>query len=149
MAKNIKHLDTMAVLLDSKFKGPFGFRFGWDGLLGLIPGLGDMVANLMATYIIVQATWSGYPTSVITRMFLNLVIDNGLDAIPIIGNIFDFFFKSNLRNIRLIQEYEANPIQVERRSHFMNVLIIGGILAFVGGMIFLSIFMVYKLISML
>lgn len=147
MAKDIKHLDKMAIVLDSKFRGPFGFRFGWDGLLGLIPGLGDIITNLMATYIIMQATWKGYPTSIITRMFLNLVADNAIDAIPIVGNIFDFFFKSNLRNIRLLQEYQVNPTQTERRSHYTNILIITLMLAFLGGMIFLSVLVLYKLIE--
>lgn len=146
MAKDIKHLDSLADLLDARFRGPFGFRFGLDGLIGLVPGLGDIVTNLMATYIIMQATWKGYPTSVITRMFLNLVLDNFLDAIPIVGNIFDFFFKSNLRNIRLIQEYQANPIATERRSKYWSIAIIAGILLFVGGMLVVSVVVTYKLI---
>lgn len=149
MAKDIKHLRTMAEFLDSRFRGPFGFRFGFDGLLGLIPGLGDIVTNMMATYIILQATWKGYPTSVITRMFLNLVIDNALDSIPLVGTIFDFFFKSNLRNIRLIEEYQANPSLTERRSRYWSFLLILAVIIFTGAMIFLSLLVTYKLIQWL
>ncbi len=146
MAQDIKHLNSLADLLDARFRGPFGFRFGLDGLIGLVPGLGDIVTNLMATYIIMQATWKGYPSSVITRMFLNLVFDNLLDAIPIIGNIFDFFFKSNLRNIRLIQEYQANPVATERRSRYWSMAIIAGILLFVSAMVVLSVMVTYRVI---
>lgn len=106
----------MADLLDTKFRGPFGWRFGWDGILGLIPGFGDAATNIMAAYIILRATWMGYPAGVLIRMFMNFVIDNLLDAVPLLGNVVDFFFKANTRNIKLMHAYEFDPERTRRRS---------------------------------
>ena len=142
---NIKNLNSIADLLDTRFKGPFGFRFGLDGLLGLIPGLGDIITNLMATYIILSATWQGYPSSVIMRMFMNLCVDNALDAIPLIGPLFDFVFKSNMRNIRLMEAYEANPQQVTKRSFYLNIFIISGIVLFTLAMVAVSLWATSKI----
>lgn len=112
---NVKDLRALATFLDSNFK-VLGFRFGWDGLLGLIPGLGDLVTSILAFYIIARAAVLGCPPSVLARMGINVLIDNVFDAIPLLGNIFDFIWKSNNRNLALIDNYLAKPTETVRGS---------------------------------
>ncbi len=143
-AENDAELKTLADVLDTRFRGPFGFRFGLDGLLGLIPGLGDVITNVMGAYIIIKATWLGYPGSVIARMFLNFCFDNLLESIPVVGNIIDFFFKSNSRNVRLMQAYQREPQLIQRRSFYWTLIVVI-LLVFVTGVLILgSAFLTYK-----
>lgn len=103
-----QNLRYVASLLDSRFQ-IFGVRFGWDAVLGLIPGAGDLATNLAAFYIMVQASALGAPASVILRMGLNLLIDNLFDSIPVVGNLADIFWRANNRNVALLERYMANP----------------------------------------
>ncbi len=104
-----QELQRLAVILDSQFLLPFGWRIGWDGILGLIPGIGDAATNLLSFYILYRAAMIGCPPSVILRMGLNVMIDNLLDTLPILGNIFDFMWKSNLKNVDLMEAYLSQP----------------------------------------
>jgi hypothetical protein len=93
-----------------------GFRFGWDGLIGLIPVVGDLFTNLLAAFILFRAAMAGYPPALIARMFLNLVFDNLIGAIPFAGDVADFFFRANTRNIQLMRAYNLDPDRARRRS---------------------------------
>ena len=137
-------IDTLADLLDTKFKGPFGWRFGLDGLLGLIPGAGDLLTNIFSGYIIAQAVIQGYPLSVIARMGLNLLFENLVDAIPLLGNIFDFFWKANSKNVELMRRYQQDPTKVKRRSAFLTSVILTGVLLFVLGVTAVSVMVLVR-----
>lgn len=119
-------------LLDSSIPLPGGFRIGLDGIIGLIPGIGDAASSLLSTMILYQAYQRGIPRLVLFRMILNLLIDTTIGAIPVLGDLFDFYWKANLKNARLIEAYEANPKGVRRRSAiaaaavFMCVLLVLG-----------------------
>ena len=104
-----KELRRLSEFLDSEFHLPFGWRIGWDGIIGLIPGFGDAATNLMSFYILYRAAMMGCPPSVVLRMGLNILIDNLVDTIPILGNIFDFMWKSNLKNVQLMEQYLEQP----------------------------------------
>jgi len=116
------HLRRLAELLDSKFRLPGGFKIGWDGILGLIPGVGDLATSAVSLYIMVQAAMLGAPPAILARMGLNLVIDNVLDFVPVIGNLFDFVWKANLKNINLLDDYLQNPTRTVRRSKWAIAL---------------------------
>ncbi len=105
----MQDLKRLAELMDSKYRGPFGFRFGWDGLIGLFPVVGNIVTTCVSLYIIIRAAFLGCPPVVIARMGLNLLIDNIFDWVPILGNIFDFMWRANNKNISLLEAYLANP----------------------------------------
>ncbi len=105
----MQDLKRLAELMDSKYRGPFGFRFGWDGLIGLFPVVGNIVTTCVSLYIIIRAAFLGCPPIVIARMGLNLLIDNIFDWVPILGNIFDFMWRANNKNISLLEDYLANP----------------------------------------
>lgn len=111
-------LKKLAEFLDSKFRLPGGFRIGWDGILGFIPGIGDLVTNLISFYIIVRAAMIGCSPSVILHMGLNVLLDNLFDMIPILGNIFDIIWKSNTRNMALVEKFQLDPASTRRSSRW-------------------------------
>ncbi len=103
--------DAIAKLLDSAFVIPgTSIRMGLDPLIGLIPGIGDVISNLIGTSLLFLATRLGVPRIVIFRMALNIFINMALGIIPGIGDLFSVWFKSNIRNSPLLRRYcQAHP----------------------------------------
>lgn len=96
----------LADLLDSRWRIPgTPWRFGIDAVAGLIPGAGDLVAGLSGVYIVGAAARAGVPKTVLVRMIGNIALDTIVGSIPILGGIFDIFFKSNQRNLRLFAKH--------------------------------------------
>lgn len=121
----LKRLQSLATLMDSQFQGPFGFRFGLDGLLGLIPVFGDLVTTLASIYILIQAAQMGCTPSTLIRMAVNIAVESIIDMIPVLGSIFDFIWKANNKNISLLERHVQNPRAVTVQSRiFIGVLII-------------------------
>lgn len=106
---HLRHLTRYAViakLLDAQFRVPFTrWRFGLDGLLGLAPGAGDVATAIMGAYGLVVAYKLGAPASIHARMALNLLLDAAVGSVPIAGDFFDFAFKANIRNHRLLTKW--------------------------------------------
>lgn len=101
----LRRLERFADLLDSRFRVPgTDLRFGLDGLVGLIPGIGDTVTAIGGFFIIQQARALGVRRRTIARMVGNLMVDAVVGAVPVVGDAFDFAWKSNLRNIRLLHD---------------------------------------------
>ena len=100
----LERLAHLARTLDSRFRIPgTDFRIGLDGLIGLIPGIGDTLAALPSAYLIVRGHQLGARRSTLGRMALNTGIDYVIGTIPLVGDIFDIGFKGNLRNIDLLR----------------------------------------------
>ncbi len=99
-------IDQLARLLDAQFRIPgTGMRFGLDSLIGLIPGIGDAITGGVGLYIVHRARQEGAPWHLVLRMLWNLLVDTVLGAIPLVGDIFDFAFRANLKNAQLLQKY--------------------------------------------
>lgn len=97
-------LRAVAQLLDSAFVVPgTSYRVGLDPLLGLIPGLGDLISPLFTIGMLVQARGLGVPKVVQARMLINVAIDTLVGVIPVVGDLFDFAWKSNEKNLALIE----------------------------------------------
>ena len=97
-------LDQLADWLDSRYQIPgTSIRFGWDSILGLIPGIGDTAALLPALYLIATGYKRGASTGTLVRMGVNTGLDYFVGGIPVLGDIFDLFFKANRRNIALLK----------------------------------------------
>jgi len=93
-------------ILDDAFGIPgTKFRFGWDPILGLIPGLGDVVTGLASIFLLFQAFHFQVPNIVKARMVLNVLIDVIVGAIPLIGDVFDFAWKSTSMNLVLLEKH--------------------------------------------
>lgn len=125
--------------LDNSIRLPGGFRIGVDGLLGLIPGVGDAIGGLLSGMIIYHAHQKGVPLLIKLRMLINILIDSSLGAIPIIGDIFDFVWKSNQRNADLMAAYQQRPEQVKRRSLVENLIFFTLLIVILAGTIWLAI----------
>lgn len=104
-----RRLERYAWLLDSSLRLPGGFRIGVDGLIGLVPGIGDAAGALLSSYIIAEAVRMKAPRWVILRMALNVALETVVGAIPVLGDLFDFVYKANQKNVALLQDYEAHP----------------------------------------
>lgn len=105
--KQVPHeVDSISRLMDSKFTIPgTNFRFGVDPILSLIPGIGDLISFLISGGLIAIIGKHGASRKVIILMSLNAFIDAVFGSIPIIGGIFDFFFKANDRNVKLLRKH--------------------------------------------
>ena len=119
--------------MDSKFTGPFGFKFGLDGIIGLVPVFGDLITTGISLYILFQAVILGCSPSTIVRMGLNILIENLVDVIPGVGIVFDFIWKSNNKNIEIIEQQLTSPRAVTVKSR-----LILGFVAFVLLTIFIA-----------
>ena len=96
----------MAWLLDSAFPVPgTRWRIGLDGLLGLLPVAGDTVGLLLALWLVVEAWRLGVPFGVVLRMLLNVLLDALVGSVPVAGDVFDFAFKANERNLALLERH--------------------------------------------
>ena len=105
-----ENLDLLAHVLDDWFRVPgTSIRFGLDGIIGLIPGLGDVLAGLASCLIIVAAWFRGVPYVGLVRMVVNLGIDVLVGAIPIFGDAFDIAWKANRRNYALMTRHLRQP----------------------------------------
>lgn len=106
----LDRLDRLAHGMDSRFRVPgTSIRFGWDPLLGLVPGLGDVAALAPAAYIWLEGHRMGAPLPVKARMAVNIGIDLVVGAVPVIGDLFDVGFKANRRNVALLRDHFGVP----------------------------------------
>ena len=103
-------LDRLASLLDDGFAVPgTSLRFGLDPIIGLIPGIGDLLGGL-ASFLFVFAGWQrGLPQVTMLRMVVNIAIDSLGGTLPLIGDAFDVYWKSNRMNFELLQRHALAP----------------------------------------
>ncbi len=105
-SERIARLDKLATLLDVAFRIPFtNFRFGVDGLIGLAPGLGDVVTTGLSLWIVHEAYRLGVPKPVLVRMLGNVAVDGLIGAVPVAGDVFDVLWRANRRNVRILREH--------------------------------------------
>lgn len=109
METHFKTAQNLAKLLDNEFK-VFGFRVGLDPIIGLIPWIGDFLSFGLSLYIL----WISYqlrlPSGKLAIMIRNIVFDLVLGLIPVVGDIGDFFFRANKRNMDILQRYYSSPV---------------------------------------
>lgn len=119
--------EFLAKILDTTVKIPgTPFYVGLDPLLGLIPGIGDMIANLIGTIILILAARLRVPQIVITRMSVNLLINGTVGAIPILGDLFSIWFRSHARNAELLRRAATQPYEETQQAKlYIAVIIIG------------------------
>jgi hypothetical protein len=142
--------DILAKMLDMTVKIPgTSLYLGLDPLIGLIPGIGDALANLIGTIILGLATRLRVPRIVLARMSLNLLINGTVGAIPIAGDLFSVWFRSHARNAVLLREAAMKPDRETQPDWFYVGGIVGGTAALVLLAIVFMIWFVAKLWVML
>ena len=120
----------LAELLDQRFTIPgTSIRFGLDPLIGLIPGIGDTLANLAGSAILFIGAKFNLPKVVLLRMALNIALNTLIGAIPFVGDLFSIWFRSNVRNVQLLERYAGEHRQRAAPSDWLFVFaVIGGLL---------------------
>ena len=133
----LAHARTLARLLDSAARVPgTGIRFGADAVLGLIPGLGDVAGAALAGYLVILAHRLGAPRSVVLRMLGNVAVDTLAGTVPLVGDLFDVAFKSNTRNLALLEHAVERPAATKRTSRLVVAgTLLGLVLLVAGGLV--------------
>lgn len=100
--KTIRSLETLASILDNRFQIPgTNIKFGIDALVGLVPGIGDIIGSIFSFYIVYMTAKLGVRKRTLFKMFANITIDSIVGAVPILGDLFDVAWKSNKKNVQL------------------------------------------------
>ena len=142
--------DMLAKVLDTTIKIPgTSWYTGLDPLLGLIPGIGDVIANLIGTVILGLATRLQLPRIVLARMSLNLLINGTVGAVPIVGDLFSVWFRSHTRNAALLREAAMRPDRETAVDWLYVSGIIGGTVATLLLAIAFVVWLVFKLWTMI
>jgi hypothetical protein len=104
--QRLARLDAMAKLLDVAFILPgTNIRYGIDGIIGLIPVVGDIIATALSLWLVREARALGAPWYVTARMLGNVAIQGVVGAVPVAGDAFDVLFRANMRNARLLRRW--------------------------------------------
>jgi hypothetical protein len=112
-AARLARIDALATLLDSALAIPgTNVRFGVDAIVGLIPGVGDLITALVSLYIVHEARQLGAPTHLLLRMVGNIALDGVVGAAPLVGDVFDVMWRANRRNVALLHDH------LRRRGEF-------------------------------
>jgi hypothetical protein len=112
-----ENLDLLSHLLDDWFRIPgTSIRFGLDGIVGFIPGVGDALGGIASCIIIIAAWVRGVSYVTLARMLANWGIEVLLGTVPVLGNLFDIGWKANRRNYALLTGSLADPQGTKRRS---------------------------------
>lgn len=139
-------IDRLAWYLDQAFPVPgTRYRVGWDAIIGLFPGIGETIMLfLQAGIVIASVARYEVPAIVAVRMIVNVLIDSVIGSIPLLGDLFDFFFKANTKNIALLNQVRAQRqagVKVSKARHWGFVLVVAlillGVIAGVLTLIFL------------
>jgi len=109
--QRLARLDALAKLLDVAFILPgTNIRYGIDGLIGLIPVVGDIITTAISLWLVREARALGAPWHVTSRMLANVALDGVVGMVPLAGDAFDVMFRANVRNVRLLRRWmEKQP----------------------------------------
>jgi hypothetical protein len=141
----------IAWLLDDFIRIPgTNFRIGLDPIIGLIPGIGDGSTTVAASVILLHGLRAGVPRVVLARMAINVLINSIGGAIPGLGDVFTAFFKSNRRNVVLLERHAGSARRVSTTGDWIFVgALIGGILLVAVAVSVATVFVTYKLFKLL
>jgi len=125
----IADVEALARWLDYAFVLPGGFRYGLSGIIGLIPGIADILDAILSVYIVGRALQLGVPRVTITRMVLNVGIETVAGAVPFMGALFDTVFKANRRNYQLLRTHLYEPGRQTKKDWVF--VIVAAVLVFI------------------
>jgi hypothetical protein len=126
-----ERLDRLSWLMDELITVPgLGWRFGLDAIVGLIPGFGDTATTLVSFYILASAVRYRVPKVTLLRMGLNIGIDYVVGSLPLVGDIFDAWWKSNQMNVELLSKRATVSPSDARKGKLSDWLFVGLIILF-------------------
>lgn len=128
LPRDLVALRRFAFLMDEAFVIPgTKFRVGLDALVGLIPGVGDVIGAVMSAWIIVGGVRHRVPARIVFRMILNVAVDLLFGSVPVAGDVFDFMFEENVMNMRLLEKHRdrRKPPRAPGQMVFFAFLVMG------------------------
>ena len=129
--ERLRWVERIARLMDSQFRLPgTSFRFGLDPLLGLVPVVGDLSSLAGSVALLMTMLRHGASGAVVVRMAFNILLDTVIGAIPLLGNIFDFAYKSNERNVALLRRHYAEGRHTGSGKGLVALLLLGFLVVF-------------------
>jgi hypothetical protein len=148
----VESIERLGWLMDDLIRIPvLGWRFGLDAIIGLIPALGDTTTSLVSFYILASAVRYRVPKVTLLRMGLNIAIDYAVGSLPVVGDLFDAFWKSNQMNVELLKsraQVSAGEAKKGRASDWLFVgAIILGLAALALGSAALSLYLFVKILQ--
>jgi hypothetical protein len=128
-------LERLSWLMDDLIRIPgINWRFGLDALVGLIPGFGDTATSLVSFYILVSAVRYRVPKVTLLRMGLNIAVDYLLGSLPLVGDLFDAWWKSNQMNVALLSKRATVSADEARQGKISDWLFVGLIILLLAGL---------------
>jgi hypothetical protein len=141
--RRMDRLRRVGWLLDNSIPIPgTRFRLGIDQLIGLVPGIGDLIGGALSLYIILEAWRLGVPRGLLARMGWNVAVDTLVGEVPILGDLFDIGFKANIRTLALLDGFAERPAEVRRSSRRFVALLVVGLVLLTAGAIALAVLLV-------
>lgn len=102
----LNRIRRLSRLMDTAIRIPgIGFRIGLDPILGLVPGAGDLITAGLSGYIILSAARFGLPRDILAKMLLNVALESTVGSVPLVGDLFDAYYKANMRNLALLEKH--------------------------------------------
>lgn len=148
----MKRLRSLSKLLDSAIPLPGGYRIGLDGLVGLIPGIGDVAGGVASSYIIIESARLGATTTTLLRMVFNVLLESIIGIIPFVGDLFDFVWKANEKNMDLMEkQLNSAPPQTSPEHRLKVTVIIILVILFAGiiALAYLGFLLLFRVITAL
>jgi hypothetical protein len=108
---------------------------GLDPVIGLVPGLGDAAGALLAAWILLEAVRLGASRATLGRIASNIALDALVGTIPALGDVFDLFWKANLKNVALLERHALDPVGARKGDRLFVTLVAGGVLVLCGGLL--------------
>ena len=140
----------LAVIMDNLLRVPgTQFRFGLDPLIGLVPGFGDTGSAIVSAMALIAAARRGLPKILLARMSLNILINEAVGIIPIVGDAFSFWFKSNARNYELLKQFSAAPRRSTASDWAFVIFVLAALLMILAVSLALSFWLLYGLAKLL
>lgn len=146
-AARLSRLRGLGWLLDRAIGAGGKFRFGLDPILGLIPWIGDWIGAILSLYIVYESVRLGLPWRTIVRMLGNVAVEAIVGAVPLAGDVFDFLFQANMRNLKLIDDNYVPGLR-GRPLRTIGLFLASVVLFLLGGMA-VTLWLVIRLISSL
>jgi hypothetical protein len=118
-------IEKLSWLMDRSIPIGGGYSIGLDPIIGLVPGIGDLISTAVSGFIIYQAQQAGAPKATVLRMMVNVGIDAAVGAIPFLGDAFDFAFKANQKNLELYRDAMSGMRDTRRDTAFLIIVLAG------------------------